>query len=75
MCLSTVYRNTSGHREQVMGDVAHIKTKNGGFLLTGLMGEEKFVQGTIESMDFLDGTLVLNQDKPDFPGDPVDSTA
>lgn len=60
MCLSTVYRYSDGQKEEVMQDVVFIEAKDEGFLLIGLMGEEKFVQGTIKSVDFTDGQLLLD---------------
>jgi predicted RNA-binding protein len=42
-----------------MTDVASIEAKDDGFLMTGLFGDEKFVQGKLKSMDFVKGQSVL----------------
>jgi predicted RNA-binding protein len=63
MCLSTVYINSGGQQQEVMRDVAYIKAKHGGFLLIGLLGEQKLVRGKVSSVDFVEEhTVVLEQD-------------
>ena len=59
MCLSTVYLYTDGKKNEVMGQVAYIEAKNNGFLLIGLLGDKKFVQGRIKSLDFVDDHSVV----------------
>jgi predicted RNA-binding protein len=65
MCLSTVYVHSGGQQEEAMRDVAYMQAKGEGFLLIGLLGEQKFVQGKIKSLDFIDEhSVVLEGDLP-----------
>jgi len=59
MCLSTVYIDSDGQRDQVMQDVSQMQAQNDGFVLTGLLGEQKFVEGKIKSIDFIREHAVL----------------
>ena len=59
MCLSTVSIDSKGQLIEVMTDVASIEAKDDGFLMTGLFGDEKFVQGKLKSMDFVKGQSIL----------------
>ncbi|MFC1944739.1 CooT family nickel-binding protein [Chloroflexota bacterium] len=59
MCIATVYVDSGGHREQVMSEVARLEAEEGGFLLIGLLGEQKRLQGKLKSIDFLEGHSVL----------------
>ena len=60
MCLSNVfYIDSSGQQKEVMRDVAQMEAHNNGFLLTGLLGEQKFVQGDVRTIDFLDKHSVV----------------
>ena len=53
MCIATVYLDTDNQRKAVMHDVISVEAKNNGFLLTALLGEEKFLEGKLKSIDFL----------------------
>ena len=53
MCIATVYFDTAKQRKEVMRDVVQIEAEDDGFLLISLLGEEKFLQGKIKSIDFL----------------------
>jgi predicted RNA-binding protein len=60
VCLSNVfYIDSSGQQQEVMQDVARMEAQNGGFLLTGLLGEQKFVQGDVRTIDFVDKHSVV----------------
>ena len=60
MCLSNVfYVDSDGQQQEVMRDVAQMEAHNNGFLLIGLLGEQKFVQGKVKSIDFVDKHLVV----------------
>ncbi|MBI4186848.1 MAG: CooT family nickel-binding protein [Chloroflexi bacterium] len=59
--MSTVYLDSSGRQEAVMQDVAYIEARDDGFVLVGLLGGEKFVQGRIASIDFADKHQVVLQ--------------
>jgi predicted RNA-binding protein len=63
MCLSTVYIQSGDRRIKVMQDVAQMEYNQEGYLLIGLMGDQKFVKGTIKSVDFVDDhTVVLEKE-------------
>lgn len=53
MCIATIYLDTGNQRKEVMHDVISVEAKNNGFLLTALLGEEKFLEGKLKSIDFL----------------------
>ena len=60
MCLSNVfYIDSDGKQEEVMRDVAEMEAHDNGFLLTGLLGEQKFVQGDVRTIDFVDKHSVV----------------
>jgi predicted RNA-binding protein len=60
MCLSNVfYIDSNGQQQDVMRDVAQMKAHDNGFLLTGLLGEQKFVQGEVRTIDFVDKHSVV----------------
>lgn len=62
MCLSTVYIDWGGQQEEVMRDVAYMEAKDEGFLLVGLLGEQKLIKGSVKSVDFVDKhTVVLEK--------------
>ena len=63
MCLSTVYIQLGGRKTKVMQDVAQMEYNQEGYLLIGLLGNQKFVKGTIKSVDFVDHhTVVLEKE-------------
>lgn len=59
MCLSTVYIQTKGQRQKVMQDVAKMEFNNEGYLLIGLLGDQKIVKGRIQKIDFVDDHSVI----------------
>ena len=60
MCLSNVfYVDSNGEQQEVMQDVARMEAHNNGYLLTGLLGEQKFVQGGVRTIDFVDKHSVV----------------
>jgi predicted RNA-binding protein len=59
MCLSTVYIQSGDRRIKVMQDVAQMESNQEGYLLIGLLGEQKFVRGRIKSVDFVDDHSVV----------------
>jgi predicted RNA-binding protein len=65
MCLSNVYIDSNGQQQEVMRDVAQMEAHNDGFLLTGLLGEQKFVRGEIRTIDFVaKHSVVLGANTP-----------
>jgi len=60
MCLSNIfYIDSDGQQQEVMQDVARMEAHNNGFMLTGLLGEQKFVQGEVKSVDFVNKHSVV----------------
>jgi predicted RNA-binding protein len=59
MCLSNVYIDSNGQPQEIMRDVAQMEAHNDGFLLTGLLGEQKFIRGKVRTIDFVDKHLVV----------------
>ena len=59
MCLSTVYMNSGDGQKEIMKDVAKIEAENKGYWVFNLFGEKKFVEGTIETINLLDGYLTV----------------
>jgi predicted RNA-binding protein len=60
MCLSNVfYIDSNGQQQEVMRDVARMEAQDDGFLLMGLLGEQKFVQGEVRTIDFVDKHSVV----------------
>jgi predicted RNA-binding protein len=60
MCLSNVfYIDSNGQQQEVMRDVAQMEAHNNGFLLIGLLGEQKFVPGEVRTIDFVDKHSVV----------------
>ena len=69
MCLSTVYLQSQDRPIKIMQDVAQMEYTKEGYLLIGLLGDQKFVKGRIKSVDFVDDhTVVL--EKEEKGGDP-----
>ena len=64
MCLCTVYIQSNGRLDKVMQDVAQMESNEEGYVVIGLLGDQKFVKGTIKSVDFVDNhTVVLEKDE------------
>jgi len=63
MCLSTVYIQSGDRRIEVQQDVAQMEYNQEGYLLIGLLGDQKFVKSRIKSVDFVDDhTIVLEKE-------------
>ena len=60
MCLSTAYMNSGNEQKEIMKDIARIEAEGQGFWLIDLFGEKKFVEGSIQSADLLDGLIMLS---------------
>jgi len=59
MCLSTVYIQSGDRCIKVMQDVAQMESNQEGYLLIGLLGDQKSVKGVIRKIDFVDDHLVI----------------
>jgi predicted RNA-binding protein len=73
MCLSTVYIQSDGGRIKVMQDVAQMEFNQEGYLLIGLLGDQKIVKAVIRKIDFVDDHLViLEAEKKEETNDTAD---
>jgi len=63
MCIATIYFDDGKQREEVMRNVVQLEAEKDGFLLVGLLGEEKFIKGRLKSIDFLREHSVIIQKK------------
>jgi len=61
MCEAKVYVSDDGQEQKVMEDVVLIQPEGDAYLLVGLLGEQKLVQGRIEKINFLKHTVHLSQ--------------
>ena len=59
MCLSKAYMEAVDPKSEIMIDIARIELQNDGYLLIGLLGEEKSIRGKIRSIDFIDSHSVV----------------
>ena len=59
MCLSTVYIQSEDRRIKVMQDVAQMEYNQEGYVLIGLLGDQKVVKGVIKKIDFVDEHFVI----------------
>ncbi|MBW1691047.1 MAG: CooT family nickel-binding protein [Deltaproteobacteria bacterium] len=57
--MSTVYIDSDTCKEEVMRDVAEMEAEGEGFNLFNLMGEKRFVKGSIKRVDFVDEHTVV----------------
>jgi predicted RNA-binding protein len=59
MCLSTLYVNSENMQKEIMEDVARIEAEGEGFWFINLFGERKFIDGTIQTVNFMDSHFVV----------------
>jgi len=59
MCLSTVYMNSGNDQKEIMKDVARIEAEGQGFWFVNLFGERTFIEGSIQTVDLMDGHFVM----------------
>ena len=59
MCLSTVYMDSGNEQKEIMKDVARIEAEGRGFWLINLFGERTFIEGTIQTVDLMNGQFVM----------------
>ena len=61
MCLSTVYKNDRKEENIVMKNVMRIDCKDGCVILTDLMERTVAIEGTLESANLVDGSVVVKE--------------
>ena len=59
MCLSTVYKIRDGEKEKVCEYVSSVKSSDGEFVFTDVMGEEKLVPGKLRSVDLVKNEIII----------------
>jgi len=59
MCLAVVYVNLGEGKKEAMQNVVRIEAENRGYRLVGLLGEEKYIEGRVRIVDFLEEHSVL----------------
>lgn len=59
MCLSTVFMHADDTNREIMRDVARVEAEGDGVWLTNLLGEKRFVEGTVRTIDLIDEHLVV----------------
>ena len=59
MCLSTVYVNSGDEQKEIMKDVARIEAEGQGFWFINLFGERTFIEGSIQTVNLMDGHFVI----------------
>ncbi len=63
MCIAIVYSSCGDEKTEAMRDVIYIDAENTGFRLTNLLGEDRYVQGRIKSIDFWqDHSVVIEKE-------------
>ncbi len=59
MCLSTVYIDVGNEQKEIMNEVAQIEAEGAGFWFSDLFGKKKFVEGSIKTVNLMDGFFVI----------------
>ena len=63
MCIATVYAEGTENTESIMQDVVKMKLTDGGISLIDILGEEKHLDATIKSVDFIKHTVTIEMHK------------
>lgn len=62
MCVAIVYVEAGNQRKEVMRDVVQMEAASRGFLFFGLMGEQKYLEGKLKSIDFIkDHSVIIEE--------------
>lgn len=61
MCESNAYSITPDGEKMIMENVAHLKIESGKIFLTGLLGDEKTINGILQEIKFLDHKILINE--------------
>lgn len=59
MCMVSVWIKKDGEEENLLEEVAFIRSKGGKLILSTLFGEEKSVKAKIEEIDFMNSKVLL----------------
>jgi predicted RNA-binding protein len=63
MCLATAWITVEDHKEEMMRDVAWIGIEAEGIVMVSFLGERMVTQARIKSVDLLQGTIILENNK------------
>lgn len=63
MCIATVYAEGTENSESIMQDVVKMRVMNGGVSLLDILGEEKHLDASIKSVDFIKHTVIIEMHK------------
>jgi len=61
MCMASVWIRKDTGEENVLADVAVIKSRGEKLILSTLLGEEKSVEAKIEEIDFMNSKVLLKE--------------
>ncbi|MCF7890084.1 CooT family nickel-binding protein [Candidatus Bipolaricaulota bacterium] len=61
MCLSKVFREKNEDEELLLEEISSVEVEDGKLLFTTIMGEEKRIEGTIKSIDFMDNRILMEK--------------
>ena len=63
MCIATVYAEGSENNESIMQDVVKMKFTDNGISLLDILGEEKRLDASVKSVDFIKHTVTIELHK------------
>ncbi|MTI69421.1 MAG: CooT family nickel-binding protein [Firmicutes bacterium] len=59
MCESNAYLLTKEGEKKIMDNVVHMKPENGKVYLTGLLGDQKIVDGEVEEIKLIEHKILI----------------
>ena len=63
MCIATVYAEGAENNESIMQDVVKMKFTDDGISLLDILGEEKLLDASVKSVDFIKHTVTIEMHK------------
>jgi predicted RNA-binding protein len=63
MCIATVYVEGSENNESIMQDVVKMRFIDDGISLMDILGEEKRLDASVKSVDFIKHTVTIEMHK------------
>jgi len=63
MCIAKVYLEKDGNKTLVMEEALLIEKQKDRFMVAGMFGNEKFIYGTIKSVDFIKSVVIFTEKK------------
>jgi predicted RNA-binding protein len=62
MCLASVHKGKGSEKENLLEEVALIKFEGEKLLLRTLFGEERAIKAKIKEIDFMNSTVLIEED-------------